>query len=45
MKIFQKKKKLLYFDDLSVNDSKPYGFHFPPIRTVFRFLKSIQETA
>lgn len=38
----KKKKKYLYFDDLSVNDSKPYGSHFPPIHTV---LKSIRETA
>lgn len=38
----KKEKKSLYFDDLSVNDSKPYGSHFPPIHTV---LKSIRETA
>lgn len=29
-------KKTLCFDDLSVNDSKPYGSHFPPIRMVFK---------
>lgn len=33
---FSRKKKNLYFDDLSVNDSKPYGSHFPPIRLVFK---------
>jgi hypothetical protein len=36
MKFLQEKKKTLYFDDLSVNDSKPYGSHFPSIHTVFK---------
>lgn len=35
MKFLQEKKNL-YFDDLSVNDSKPYGSHFPSIRMVLK---------
>lgn len=36
MKFLQEKKKFSILMILSVNDSKPYGSHFPPIRMVFK---------